>query len=136
MIRYIKILYHFLRKPFFAIASSFIVAVLCFIPNKEVPDITGDKTAHFIAFAGLGFLWFLCTKNKIYTFICLLLFGVFIEVGQYLLPESFYRFFELYDIFADLFGVLIGYILSRFYQIFTKIYFAEEQKLLKNKKAF
>ncbi len=122
MFRYLKIIDDFLQRPFLAIGSSIFIALLCFIPNSEVPDITDDKTAHFIFFAGLGILWFLCTKNKIFAFIGLLIFGVFIEIGQYLLPENFHRFFYVYDIIADYIGVFIGYILYRFYLLFTKIY--------------
>ncbi len=122
MFRYLKIIDDFFQRPFLAIGSSIFIALLCFIPNENVPGITDDKSAHFIAFAGLGILWFLCTKNKIFAFIWLLFFGVFIEIGQYLLPENFHRFFDVYDIIADYFGVFIGYILYRFYLLVTKIY--------------
>ena len=125
MFKYFKIIDHFFQKPFTAIGVSFLISFLCFIPNREVPGITDDKTAHFIAFAGLGFLWFLTSNNKIFTFIGLLFFGVFIEIGQYLLPESFQRFFELKDIYADWIGVLIGYIVFRFYKIVINIYFVK-----------
>ena len=122
MFTYLKIIDDFFQRPFLAIGSSILIAILCFIPNTQVPDITDDKTAHFIAFAGLGVLWFLCTKNKILALIGLLFFGVFIEIGQYLLPESFHRSFDVYDIIADYIGVFIGYILYRFYLIVSKIY--------------
>ena len=120
MFKYLKIIDDLFQKPFLAVGSSILIAFLCFIPNTEVPDITDDKTAHFISFAGVGILWFLCTKNKMFTLIGLLLFGVFIEIGQYLLPENFHRFFDVYDIVVDYIGVFIGYILYRFYLLVSK----------------
>jgi glycopeptide antibiotics resistance protein len=79
------------------------------MPSKNIPDVsTDDKTAHFLAFAALGFSWVMYFKNYLKVAVGLSIFAVFIEIVQYLLPESFHRGFDAWDIFADILGIAIG----------------------------
>jgi VanZ family protein len=85
------------------------VGVLCFIPSKQIPDTgTDDKTAHFLAFGAMAFLWFLYLKNYLETFFGLLFYAIFIEIVQRNLPADFHRGFEYADIFADALGIFLG----------------------------
>lgn len=100
----------FYLKPYFSIFLTILVSVLCFMPSQNIPDVsTDDKTAHFVAFAVLGFSWFMYMKNYVKVLIGLTFFAIFIEVVQYLLPESFHRGFDLLDILADVLGIFIGF---------------------------
>ena len=100
----------FYLKPHFTIFLTVVIAILCFIPSERIPDVsTDDKTAHFLAFAALGFSWFMFLKNYVKVAIGLSFFAVFIEIVQYLLPVSFHRAFDLLDILADILGIFIGF---------------------------
>jgi VanZ family protein len=100
----------FYLKPYFTIFLTVLVGFLCFMPSQNIPDVsTDDKTAHFVAFAVLGFSWFMYMKNYVKVLIGLTFFAIFIEVVQYLLPESFHRGFDLLDILADVLGIFIGF---------------------------
>jgi hypothetical protein len=105
---------HFLlfSRPYLSVFLTLIVAYLCFIPSVEVPDVTDDKSAHFIAFGGLAFAWINFAKSHLKVFLGLGLFAVFIEVVQYLLPDSFHRGFEFSDILADILGIGLGFLAS------------------------
>ena len=71
-----------------------------------------DKANHFVAFFTLYFL--LSFGYSKFSFIkkvlLLLAFAVQIEVVQYFIPS---RDFSLLDIFADMIGVSIGYVIVR-----------------------
>jgi VanZ family protein len=108
MLFFVNILRSWLAKPYLAIFVSLIVCYLCLTPSVSLPNVTGDKTAHFTAFCSLGFLWFFCSKSLIRPFGGLLVFGVFIEIVQHFLPESFHRGFEWFDILADWVGTGLG----------------------------
>ncbi len=108
----------FYLKPYFSIFLTIVIGILCFIPSANIPDVSDDKTAHFVAFAVLGFSWFMFLKNYIKVAIGLTFFAVFIEVVQYLLPISFHRAFDLLDILADVLGIGIGFAITF---VFNKI---------------
>ncbi len=109
----------FYLKPYFSIFLTVVIGILCFIPSENVPDVsTNDKTAHFVAFAVLGFSWFMFLKNYLKVAIGLTFFAVFIEFVQYLLPVSFHRGFDLLDILADVLGIGIGFAIAF---VFNKI---------------
>jgi VanZ family protein len=104
----IKSIYLFFKKPYLAILCTLVVFGLCSMPSKHISSDVNDKTAHFLAFAAIGFLWIMCLKNKIYAVTLSVLYGAFIEFWQWLLPESFHRGADIYDFVADSVGVLIG----------------------------
>ena len=92
-----------------SLLTTIIIGVLCFIPSKQIPDTgTDDKTAHFLAFGAMAFLWYLYLKNYLETFFGLLFYASFIEIVQRNLPADFHRGFEYGDIFADTLGTLLG----------------------------
>ena len=70
-----------------------------------------DKVAHAFIFICLYLSWSLFTKKPKMTFFVLFLYGCIIEFCQYLLPLTFHRGFELYDILADSFGLAIGFVI-------------------------
>jgi len=77
----------------------------------EVIQDSWDKANHFVAFFSLyfllsfGYLRFSVLKK----IILLLIFAIQIEVVQYFIPG---RDFSLLDIFADMIGMGIGYIIT------------------------
>jgi VanZ family protein len=109
-----------LKKPYFAYFATIIVAILCFMPSKNIPDITNDKTAHFVSFAGLSFLWMVYLYNYLKVIFGLSFFAFFIEIVQYLLPLSFHRGYDNYDILADVIGLIIGLVIFKLYDILTR----------------
>ena len=80
--------------------------------TREISVVTNswDKANHFVAFMVLCILLSLGYKHLslIKRILILLAFAVQIEVVQYFIPG---REFSLLDIFADMVGVCIGYVL-------------------------
>lgn len=102
------------------------ITVLLVIPGKAFPSenwmslIQLDKWVHIILFAGLVTLWvkgiwknypsaFNYFRLSLAIAILSLLYGITMEIVQYYFVPN--RSFELNDIFADLAGSLIGYLL-------------------------
>ena len=112
----------FLARPYAAVGATLVLCYLLFSPSEnldiEVPELFTDKAAHCLAFAGLTFLWKQYLKNLMPVIVMLLLFAIFTEIVQYLLPVSFRRSFELNDLLADSIGIAIGLLCS---WIFDKI---------------
>ena len=89
------------------------VLILSVIPNQKIFIKQGSLDfdphgyfQHFIAY-GIGmFIGLKVNKNKTAMFIVLL--GIFIEIIQYFLP---YRSFNLFDILANLSGVIFIWII-------------------------
>lgn len=100
----------FFAKPYLAVLFSLLILGLCIIPSKELPEMD-DKVAHFVAFAGVSFLWMWVSKSHLKVIVLSTLFGLVIEIIQGLLPESFHRSYDLMDALADSVGVLIGAVL-------------------------
>jgi len=82
----------------------------------EVVQNSWDKLNHFIAFSTLYILlYFAKYYTKVFHIVLtLLLYGIQIEIVQYFIPC---RSFSLLDIFADMVGVLIGYIFIKYSKI-------------------
>ncbi len=99
------------KKPYFAIIATLVLAILCFMPSENIPDVTSDKTAHFVSFAVLSFIWLLYSKKTLIAVLSCVAFGVFIEMVQYILPKNFHRGYEVKDMIADAAGVIIGLVL-------------------------
>ncbi|MBK6979032.1 MAG: VanZ family protein [Cytophagaceae bacterium] len=113
----IKKLISFLENNISAsIITTIFVGYLCFIPSSQVPDTTDDKTAHFLAFGTMAFLWLLYLKNYFKVFGGLLIYAIFIEIVQKNLPPDFYRGFEYADILADMLGIVLGLIIVYFFK--------------------
>ncbi|WP_337043986.1 VanZ family protein [Emticicia sp. 17c] len=104
-----------ISSKYTAIGISIIIFVLCTLPNNKVPlgESINDKTAHLIAFGGWAFCWQSAFGKYTQTILVGIGFGVFIEIWQGLLPESFYRNFDWIDAVADTIGVLAGIIFHR-----------------------
>jgi VanZ family protein len=118
--RIFKLLRDFVyQNLFFSIFLTAFVAVLCFMPSERLPE-GNDKTAHFLAFGILSFSWLMNFPKSLKAGFWLCGFAVFIEVVQYLLPESFHRGFDLMDIMADVIGILIGFIVATIFQRLVK----------------
>ena len=100
----------FYSHPYFSILLTVLVAVLCFMPSENIPELTDDKTAHFVTFSALTFSWIMYFRNYLKVGLVLIFFAIFIEVVQYLLPVSFHRGFDVFDILADILGIIIGFV--------------------------
>lgn len=102
---------HLLSNKYLALTITLIILVLCSLPGEEVPlnKTINDKTAHFLAFGVWAFCWQGAYSKYTQTLILGFLYGFMIECWQgYILPESFNRHFDWYDMLADGVGVLIG----------------------------
>ncbi len=102
-----ELLIKFLENRYVAFAVTLIIFVLCTMPSENLPK-SNDKIAHFVSFAGWAFCWQFGFKNYAETLILGILYGIFIEFWQSILPEAFHRSFDWYDALADGVGVVIG----------------------------
>ena len=99
--------YQIYFRGFFWISliGSYIAAVL---PQDLAPVIAplSDKMHHILSFFILGILLSFAYEIKYrYTFLFLLLYGIFMEVSQLF---SINRCAEVMDVFADLIGIVIA----------------------------
>lgn len=104
-----------------AISYSMALTFLSLMKLTNVPDIGvsfGDKIFHFLAYFVLAFLWFGAFvynfnfgKRKAITYASIfsVLFGIIIEMLQYLLTT--YRSLDIYDVFANTSGVLLAVVI-------------------------
>lgn len=97
----------FFQNLYFSLFLTVLVAILCFMPSEKLPE-ADDKTAHFLAFGALSFSWLVNSGNVKKVGLLLSVFAIFIEIVQFLLPESFHRGFDVFDILADMVGVILG----------------------------
>lgn len=108
----------FFQNGYLPVFAVFLACYLLFSPSANLVDVEGmgfhinDKVAHGIVFTGLSFLWTQYKRKPSFTVGFLLIFAVFTEIVQYLLPESFSRSFELKDLLADSVGIALGILLS------------------------
>lgn len=88
---------------------------LFFIPGTALPkkqiDLPLDKLIHIAFFALLIFLWrsaFSSGKNfyNLFLFMAAVAYGLLIEILQGLIVPQ--RSFDIYDLYADAFGALLG----------------------------
>ena len=100
-----------------------LIFILTSIPGKSIPKILGfsDKSKHFGAYLVLAFLLnfalYLQKKFPLFskhaalsTFVITLFYGLFDEVHQIIIPG---RFFDWWDLVADVVGSLMGILLVR-----------------------
>lgn len=122
----LKPILELLSKPYVALFYTLLLCFLLFSPssnlvNVEPSFLVNDKVAHAMAFFGLGFLWKWYFKSYSKTFLILIVFAIFTEMVQYLLPESFSRSFELKDLLADSIGIVLGTLVSTWFKnLFSK----------------
>lgn len=101
-----------LLRYFFYICIIVIEYLATTTRTIEVMEHTWDKANHFIAFMvlyillSLGYRYFSVVKRVM----ILLVFAVQIEIVQYFIPG---RDFSLLDIFADMVGLFIGWIMMK-----------------------
>lgn len=109
----------FMTKSLF-FKSAFVVALVYSMYLFFNPDLdTGiriphfDKVGHFIAFAGLSFLFdFAFALAKIWGIVAALIYGILVELIQSTLPN---RQASIADIVADMTGCLVYYFVFKPY---------------------
>ena len=97
--------------------SLLIVFILSTINANDIPkfnslSMLSDKLVHILIYTYLCYLGLIC-KFKISNLILafyIFLFGAFIEVIHYFHP---YRYFEYFDLLANLFGVTIALLINK-----------------------
>ena len=97
------------------------------IPVLEIKN--GDKYQHLLAYFGMMMSWLFVSQklntkgiSRLWAVIGVFLFGVLMEVLQQRLTT--YRQADLYDVFANLSGIIIAYI------VFEKLVFREFKEFL------
>jgi len=93
--------------------------------SSQQPNIVenpfGTSINHFISYfylSMLGLLLYLKDKNFEKIFYRLIFLSIILEVLQFVVPN---RAFQLTDLFANIFGVLVAYFLVKIYLIFIKL---------------
>ena len=97
------------------------------IPVLEIKN--GDKYQHLLAYFGMMMSWLFVSQklntkhiSRLWAVMGVFLFGVLMEVLQQRLTT--YRQADLYDVFANLSGIIIAYI------VFEKLVFKEFKEFL------
>ena len=94
---------------FFSLA---LIMYLSVVPASSIPNIAAlsfitDKGIHFLIFLYLSYLGLLCnfkiSKNVL--LVSIFSFGLIIEIIHFYHP---YRYFEIFDLIANLFGILLA----------------------------
>jgi VanZ family protein len=115
-----KLAIRFLENKYLAVSVTIIIFILCTMPSENLQKNINDKTAHFVAFAGWAFCWIFAFKYYTKTMLLGILYGIFIEFWQAILPISFHRSFDWYDALADSIGVIIGLLLYYLQSLFKQ----------------
>lgn len=107
----------------YALAFVFtaITIALTLLPSESMPDQGlwdipfGDKLGHLIAYTSLGFSWHLIAMDDkmsmVKVVLALLTLGIILEMGQFYFLVG--RYFEMYDIIANIIGAIVGVTLQR-----------------------
>ena len=82
------------------------------IPRFNSLSMLSDKIVHLSIYAYLCFIGFMCkfTIYNVTLVIYIFLFGAFIELIHYFHPN---RYFEYFDLLANLFGVTIALLINK-----------------------
>ena len=107
---------NFTRLVFFlSLAAVFILSI---VNANEIPRINAlgfltDKAIHFIIYLYLALIGLMCSfkTRKIVLIFYIFMFGFFIEIIHIFHPN---RFFEYFDLLANLIGVTIALQIYRF----------------------
>ena len=116
--------------------SNFIIIFLYLYPGsilgwilyrnlKSQPQITGDFLAfssnHFYTFLILSFIAILSyinnSKKLNYVFLYLFLISIILELAHFVIPN---RSFQFEDLIGNILGVIISYILIKFYEFIRR----------------
>ncbi len=116
----ISLIQSLLKLKILPIFWSLLVFGLCVIPSDKAATVatSNDKLNHIFAFSAFVFLWLFHSKHIILIISIGIVYGVFIEIIQYLLPVSFHRGFEILDIAADAIGCILGLIIYKLFNQF------------------
>ncbi|NQX81254.1 MAG: VanZ family protein [Flavobacteriaceae bacterium] len=80
---------------------------------KPLENIFLDKIEHFIAYSFLSFFWLTSFRKKnnykLAIIILVSLYGAIMELSQFLLTN--HRIADIYDILANVLGVLLGFLI-------------------------
>ena len=100
-------------SKYVAFSIALFIFFACSLPGKELPATVNlhDKLSHFFTFGVWTFCWQGAFSSYIRTIVFGIIFGIFIEIWQGILPASFHRHFDWNDALADSIGVLIGVVL-------------------------
>ncbi len=107
------------RSHLFALVWTLGILAACSIPGKDLPDInlaSFDKIAHFVVFAGFGWLWMRVLQGSLsrrtgYVLASGLAYAALTEVYQGLLP--FDRTPDPNDALANALGLLTAVLIYR-----------------------
>ena len=105
----------FIRSVFFV--SIFIVFILSIVNAGSIPtfknsSFDADKIVHAVVYFILTYLGLLSRFNisKLTLSLLIFFFGLFIEIVHFFVP---YRFFEYFDLLANLIGVTIAQFVNK-----------------------
>jgi VanZ family protein len=105
-----KLILNFIGNKYIALGLLLFCTYLFLKPSSgNSIHIISDKVAHAIIFFSLFITWAFFTKKPSTVLLGFLTYGICIEIIQYLLPISFHRGFEFFDILADACGLIIGF---------------------------
>ena len=97
--------------------SLLLVFVLSTVNADDIPkfnsmSMLSDKLVHLFIYAYLCYIGFVCRFkiSNLNLAIYIFLFGAFIELIHYFHPN---RYFEYYDLLANLFGVTIALVINK-----------------------
>ena len=82
------------------------------IPKFNSLSLLSDKLVHLLIYAYLSYVGFMCKfqiSNLTLAF-SIFIFGAFIELIHFFHP---YRYFEYFDLLANLFGVTIAFLINK-----------------------
>ena len=107
---------NFIRLVFFSSLAA--VFILSIVNANEIPRINAlgfltDKAIHLVIYLYLALIGLMCSfkTKKIVLIFYIFMFGFFIEIIHIFHP---YRFFEYFDLLANLIGVTIALQIYRF----------------------
>lgn len=109
--------------------TAFAVFILAIVPDDHINAYidNADKVKHFVAFFTLSYLLNRASStvaHRLRNMILLLIFGIFIEFIQIYL---IYRSSSIYDIYADLVGILLFQLLLSLYRFIQEFRRVEKQ---------
>lgn len=102
-----------------SIVYTIVLVITSLINLKGVPSLGSsfdDKIYHCLAYVLLAFLWMTYFKPskikyiKLIVFICVILFGILLEVVQHRLNHN--RTYDNYDMLANCLGVMLGTLIA------------------------
>ena len=106
---------NFTRLVFFSSLTA--VFILSIVNANEIPSINAlgfltDKVIHLIVYLYLALIGLMCAFKirKIVLIFYVFMFGLFIEIIHIFHPN---RFFEYFDLLANLIGVTIAFLIYR-----------------------